>query len=82
MFQKPWVNDYIKEIQKERFDALHINAEKIANELNRIAFEDTDASNSDKMRALELLQKQLGLQTQKVDARVEVNNINIDIEDE
>jgi len=81
LMKKEPIKSYIKELQHERFEALHISADKIAAELNRIAFFDEDASNSDKMRALELLQKQMGLQTQKVDAKVEVNNINIDIED-
>lgn len=74
------IKDRIRELQHERFEALSINADSIANQLKEIAMAE-DASYSEKMRALELIQKQLGLQTQKVDAKVEVNNINIDIED-
>ena len=75
------IKAYIKELQHERFEALHMNADRIAKMLTDIAT-DPEASRAEQMKALELIQKQLGLQTQKVDARVEVNNINIDIEDE
>lgn len=75
------INAYIRELQHARFEALHISADKIAEELNRIAFYDKDASNSDKMRALDLLQKQMGLQTQRVEADVKTTIIDINIEE-
>lgn len=76
------VKDYIKQLQHERFEALGINADKIAAELNRIAFQDKDATNSDKMKALDLLQKQMGLQTQKVEANVKTTVIEVNLEDD
>ena len=78
------IRAYIREIQKERFDALNVSAERIAQELAKMAFAEIDDDNTaaSKARALELLQKQLGLQTQRVDAKVEVNNITVDIEEE
>ena len=79
--KKQAIKDYISEIQHERFEAMGMNADRIAKMLTDIAT-DPEASRAEQMKALELIQKQLGLQTQKVDARVEVNNINIDIEDE
>lgn len=66
---------YMREIQHERFERLNITADRIAEELSKMAFGNVDETlkNSDKARALDLLQKQLGLQTQKVQAEVESN---------
>lgn len=72
------VKDYITELEKEAYAANRINAEHIANELAKMAFSETSAENI-KLRAIDLLQKQLSLQTQKVDATVS-NDINIRIE--
>lgn len=76
---------YIRSLQKERFDALNVSAERIALKLSQMAFADKDDevyTPAVQQKALELLQKQLGLQTQRVDAKVEVNNITVDIEEE
>lgn len=81
LMKKEPINALIRDLQHERFEALHISADKIAEELNRIAFYDEDATNSDKMKALDLLQKQMGLQTQKVEAKVDTV-IKVDIEDD
>lgn len=66
------VKQYINEIQHERFENLHITADRIAEELASMAFADFDDNNNanTKQKALELLGKQLGLYTQKVDANV------------
>ena len=79
--KKPEAIAYMKEIQKERFDALGVTAERIASELAKIAFAEVDQDNSNqtKMRALELLQKQMGLQVQKVDQKIEAPAIKITI---
>lgn len=50
---------------------MNINADKILMRLNELAFEKDDASESAVLKALDLLQKQLGLQTQKVQASTE-----------
>lgn len=81
LMKKDSIKNYIKEIQTERFEALGMNANRIAKMLTDIAT-DPEASRTEQMKALELLQKQMGLQTQKFDAKVEVNTISIDIEDE
>lgn len=81
LMKKEPIKDYIRELQHDRFEALGMNADRIAKMLTDIAT-DPEASRAEQMKALELIQKQMGLQTQKVDAKVEVNTISIDIEDE
>lgn len=81
LMRKEPIKARIRELQHERYEQLGINADSIAIALKEIAL-DPEATNTEKMRAYELLQKQMGLQTQKVDAKVEVNNISIDIEEE
>lgn len=64
------VKAYIKEIQKERFEALNISAERIAEKLAEIAFapkNDEDYTATSQLKALDLLQKQMGLQNQKME---------------
>ncbi len=81
LMKKEPIKAYIRELQHDRFEALGMNADRIAKMLTDIAT-DPEASRAEQMKALELIQKQMGLQTQKVDAKVEVNTISIDIEDE
>lgn len=67
---KPEIKQYIKDIQRERFEALNISAERIAEKLAEIAFadkKDTDYTATSQLKALDLLQKQLGLQSQKME---------------
>lgn len=67
---KPEIKQYIKEIQRERFEALNISADRIAEKLAEIAFadkKDTDYTATSQLKALDLLQKQLGLQSQKME---------------
>lgn len=69
LLRRPEIKEYIKEIQKERFEALNISADRIACELAGMAFSEFDDNNTatSKLKALDLLQKQLGLQNQKVE---------------
>lgn len=70
---------------KDRFDTLNISAERIAEELAQMAFAckgDEDYTAQVKLKALDLLQKQLGLQQQKVNAKVETISIDVSVEDE
>lgn len=65
----------IKEITDDMYAARMLTAEKIAEELALVAFQrrELDGENYNetaKLKALDLLQKQMGLQTQKVDAKV------------
>lgn len=78
ILKKPEAHAYLDQLEKEKFKELRINAEHIATELAKIAFMDDEASKKDKMKAIELLQKQLGLQSQKIQADVSTN-INIEI---
>ena len=81
LMKKDTIKNYIKEIQTERFEALGMNANRIAKMLTDIAT-DPEASRTEQMKALELLQKQMGLQTQKVEAEVKTTTIQVDLEDE
>lgn len=73
LLKKPHVKAYIKEIQKQQFEAACITAERVALKLADIAFAekgDSDYNTSSQLKALDLLQKQLGIQHQKVEADV------------
>lgn len=83
VFRKPRVKAYIQALQKVEFEAACITAERIGLRLSEIAFAekgDPDYTTSAQLKALDLLQKQLGLQHQKIEAEVN-NNINITIEE-
>lgn len=81
MLRKPHIKEYIDALQKEAFEAACITAEKVALKLADIAFaakDDEHYTASAQLKALDLLQKQMGLQTQKIDADVRTDiNINI-----
>lgn len=80
-FRKPEIKEYISALQKEAFAAACINAERVALQLADIAFaekEDEIYNTTAKLKALDLLQKQLGLQHQKIEADV-TTDINITI---
>ena len=82
VFKKPEVKAYIAALQKEAFEMACINAERVALKLSDIAFadkEDEVYNVSAQLKALDLLQKQLGLQHQKIEAEVSTD-INIVIE--
>lgn len=73
MLRKDHIREYIANIQKVAYDAACISAEKVALQLAEIAFSAKDDEiyrAADKLKALDLLQKQLGLQKQKVEADV------------
>ena len=83
VMKKPEVKEYISQLQKAEFEAACINAERIGLKLAEIAFAekgDTDYPATAQLKALDLLQKQLGLQTQKVEADLHTE-INITIEE-
>lgn len=82
-FKKPEVKEYITALQKEAFAAACISAERVALKLADIAFadkEDEIYTAPSQLKALDLLQKQLGLQHQKLEADVNTS-INITIEE-
>ena len=76
------IKEYIRELQKERFEALNISAERVAEKLADIAFAEKDDNYYNvtaQLKALDLLQKQMSLQNQNINANVEtVIKINIE----
>ena len=83
VFRKPEVKEYIAALQKEAFERACVNAERVALKLADIAFaekEDEFYGATAQLKALDLLQKQLGLQTQKIEADISTD-INIIIEE-
>ena len=84
MLRKPHIKEYIETLQKEAFEAACISAEKVALKLAEIAFaakNDEYYAASSQLKALDLLQKQLGLQKQHIDADIK-NDIIINIDEE
>jgi len=82
-FRKPEIKEYIATLQKEAFAQASVNAERVALKLTEIAFSNKDDeyyTPSAQLKALDLLQKQLGLQTQKLEADLHTD-INIVIEE-
>lgn len=80
-FRKEEIKQYILKLQKEAFAAACITAERVALRLSDIAFAekgDEIYNISSQLKALDLLQKQLGLQHQKIEADVN-KEININI---
>lgn len=84
VFRKPEVKAYIKALQKEAFSAACISAERVALRLSDIAFADKDDEYYTvraQLKALELLQKQLGITNNKIEAEIR-NDIHITIGEE
>lgn len=65
-FRNPRVVKYKEQRMQEIYDAANINAQSIALRLGDIAFDTDEDRTSYSLKALDLLQKQLGLQNQKV----------------
>lgn len=76
-FNLPEVQAYIQKLEDDVFRNHRISADKIAHELSLIAF-GKDLPNKDKLKALDLLQKQWNLQSSKVDVGAS-GNITINI---
>lgn len=82
-FRKPEVKAYIAELQQEAFERACISAERVALKLAEIAFAekgDEVYNATAQLKALDLIQKQLGLQHQKIEADVNTE-ITITIEE-
>lgn len=75
------IKRYIRDLQHDRFEAMGVTADRIAAELTKIAT-DPDATNSERMRAWELIQKQMGLQTQRVEADIKTTTITVGLDDD
>lgn len=79
MLKNPEVRKYIKELEEDIFENNMITANHLANELADIAFSKDPAILNQKLKAIELLQKQYGLQTTKNEINVK-DTINIVID--
>lgn len=83
VYKRPIVKEYIRDLQKEAFDNACITAERVAMRLADIAFADKEDelyNVTAQLKALDMLQKQLGLQKQKLEADISTD-INITIEE-
>ncbi len=81
LLKKPAIKEYLDSRRKEIYDSLNIDAERIAQELADIAFTakgDEIYSATVKLKALELLQKQFGLQNQKIETKQEIIEIGLE----
>lgn len=81
LMKKPEIKTYIDNRRKEIYESLNIDAERIAQELADMAFAakgDEKYSASVKLKALELLQKQFGLQNQKFETKQEIIEVSLE----
>lgn len=69
LLKNPEVVAYIEERRNEVYNSLNIDARRVMQEIAEIAFEKSDDKSflSAKLKALELLSKNLSLQTQKTE---------------
>ena len=72
-FRNPRVIKYKEERLKELYDEANINAQTIALRLSDIAFDEDKDNISSSLKALDLLQKQLGLQNKNINLDADVN---------
>lgn len=64
------ISAYIKKRREEIYESLNIDATRVMQEIADIAFEPRNDKNvASKLKALELLSKNLSLQTQKVESK-------------
>ena len=82
LMRQPEIRARIAELTRQIYEDQFITGERVASELAYIAFEKEDVKEADRLKALDLLQKQLGLQSQKLDATVKSNDIIISIQKE
>jgi len=86
MAKRDDVQAYIQHLQKDRIKAMNISADRVLEELSHMAFAekgDKDYNAAIKIKAMDLLQKQMGLQKQNINANVNQDvNINVTVEDD
>ena len=81
LLKEPEIKEYLDKRRHEIYESLNIDAERIAQELSEMAFAakgDETYSANVKLKALELLQKQFGLQNQKIESRQEIIEISLE----
>lgn len=72
-FHNPRVMKYKEERLQEIYDEANINAQTIALRLASIAFDKRDENTSSALKAIDLLQKQLGLQNKNINLDADIN---------
>ncbi len=73
------VLNYINELRKEQSQRTGINADTVLKELEKIALADIDISGKEKIKALELLGKHLGMFKDKLELETDTDlKISID----
>lgn len=72
-FKNPRVQRYKEQRLKELYEEANINPETIAMRLAGIAFDTRDEVLNSSLKALDLLQKQLGLQNKNVNMNADIN---------
>lgn len=85
LLKKPELQEYIQQRREEIYESLKIDGMRVAERLAEIAFsakEDEVYNTSYKLKALELLQKQLGLQNQKINTRQEIIEVSVEGEED
>lgn len=78
------IADYIQKRREEIYESLNIDATRVMQEIADIAFEPRNEKNvASKLKALELLSKNLSLQTQKIESKdiIEVSLVEDDNDD-
>lgn len=85
VMRRPHIQKYIQYLQKERLAELGITAERVLEELAGIAFSDKKDEYigcGNKLKAIDLMQKQMGIQKQNIKAEVEqTQEIHVTIEE-
>lgn len=72
LLKNPEIKEYIKQRREEIYDSLNIDSMRVAQALAEIGFaekEDTVYNTVNKIRALEILTKILGMQTQRIESQ-------------
>ena len=68
--KNPEIANYIRKRREEIYESLNIDATRVMQEIADLAFEVKNGNNTtSKLRALELLSKNLGLQVQKLETK-------------
>lgn len=78
------ISGYIQKRREEIYESLNIDATRVMQEIADIAFEPRNEKNvASKLKALELLSKNLSLQTQKIESKdiIEVSLVEDDNDD-
>lgn len=61
LLNKTHVSKYLAELMRKRSESTKITSEQVVKELEKIAFSDAEITGKEKMKALELLGKHLGM---------------------